>query len=695
MAENIQYSVDANGVAVIAMAFAGNRPNTWSESTTSDFSEAFGKAVAEPAVKGIVITSSKSDFHVGADLEMLSRIGSRTAEELYAACRNMQNLFRMVETCGKTVVAAINGTAVGGGFELALACHARIVADNPAIRLGLPETQLGLLPGAGGTQRLPRIIGIREALGMINTGKTIAPKKALELKLVQAVVPADQLLETAKSWAQKSELAVQPWDQKGFRVPDGEVHSPRGFETFAGVNSLTLKETWGNYAAPRLATHAVYHGLQMPIDQGCKVEARNFTWLARSASTQNMIRTLFFSMKEAKGLKSRPKNVPVKEYTKIGVLGAGLMGHGITYCTVTNGIDVVLLDTTVEAADKGKAAVAKAVEDAVKKGRLTQAKAGEALGRIKTTASYDDLKDCQLIVEAVFESREIKNDVTRRVEAVIAPDVVFGSNTSTLPITGLADASTRPDQFIGLHFFSPVEKMPLVEVILGAKTSDVTLAQSLDFVKAIGKTPVVVRDGRAFYTSRVFGTYLTEGVAMLREGVNPSLIDHAGRLAGMPMGSLTVADMTALDLSWKIINQTKADLGDKFVEHPSAKVFELMVGAGRYGQKNKAGFYDYLEGGEKRLWPELTTHFPTAKEQPSVDDVKRRLLHIQAVELLRCMEEGIVMRPQDADVGSILGWGFCPFYGGLASYVDYVGAKTLESECDDLAKKHGARFAPP
>ncbi len=694
MPNHIFTEIDADGIATLTWNVAGNTPNVFNDATLGEFRPAMQDLIANPVVKGIVIASAKSDFIVGADLTMLLAARKLTKAEFYARVRNLQQLFRDIETGGKPVVAAINGTAVGGGFELAMACHARVCADDPTIRVGQPEVQLGLLPGAGGTQRMPRLIGAREALGLINQGRNIPVKKALELGLVTEVVPKDRLLPRAKELAKTVE-PVQPWDKKGFRVPGGEVQSPSGAETFIGANAMITRETWGNYPAPRLATYAVYHGLQMPIDQGLKVEARGFVELVFDQRTQNMVRTLFFSMGEANRLKSRPKDVPKATYTRVGVVGAGLMGHGIAHAAAVNGIDVLLLDVDRASAEQGKARVGQLLADAVKKGRMSEAKASAALARITPTDSYPDFKDCQLVVEAVFEKRELKFDVIKQTEAVVASTAIFGSNTSTLPITGLAEASRRPDQFIGLHFFSPVEKMPLVEVIMGEKTSQATLAVSLDFVRAIGKTPIVVRDGRAFFTSRVFGTYLVEGVAMLAEGVHPALIDNAGRLAGMPMGSLTVADMVNIDLSHKIRIQTKADLGDKYVPHPSEPVIDLLVGKGRYGQKTKAGFFDYSDTGDKKLWPELTKHYPVAPTQPTLADVKRRLLHIQAIETLRCMEEGVVARPQDADVGSILGWGFCPFYGGVASYVDYVGPKTLEIECDRLADRHGERFRPP
>lgn len=694
MTTHLAVRVDDSIATVLWNTQPAHQPNTFSDASIAEFETAIRALLADDAIKGVVITSAKPDFIVGADLQMLAQARALSREEFFHRVRRLQSLFREIETSGKPVIAAINGSALGGGLELALACHARIAADDPKLRLGLPEVQLGLLPGAGGTQRMPRLIGAREALGLITQGKAIPAARAKELGLISEIVPPAELLARAQLLAATMTDPVQPWDRKGFRIPGGEVHSAAGVETFAGGNAMITRETWGNYPAPRLAAYAVYHGLQLPIDQGFKVEARGFVELAFHPKTRAMIRTLFFSMGEAKRLKNRPKAVPVRQYTRIGVLGAGLMGHGIAHAAATNGIDVVLLDVTRDAAEAGKQRIAAILEDAVKKGRLAAERARAALARVHPTDDYADLKGVELVVEAVFEQRELKRGVTARAEAVIGPDAIFGSNTSTLPITGLAAASQRPAQFIGLHFFSPVEKMPLVEVILGAQTSEATLAQSLDFVKAIGKTPIVVRDGRGFFTSRVFGTYVTEGVGMLAEGVLPALIDNAGRLAGMPMGALTVADMVNIDLSYKIREQTRADLGDRYVAHPADRVIDFMVERKRYGQKTRAGFFDYADG-DKRLWPELTTHFPPAAAQPALEEVKRRLLHIQAIETLRCLEEGIVQRPQDADVGSILGWGFCPFWGGVASYADQVGAKRLEAECDELAARLGPRFAPP
>lgn len=694
MGTHISIETGAAGIATLLWNSPGNTPNVFNDESIAELRAAILAALADPAIKGIVIGSTKPDFIVGADLTMLAAAARISRAEFFDRVRGLQQLFRTIETGGKPVVAALGGTAVGGGFELAMACHARVAADLPGLRVGLPEVTLGLLPGAGGTQRMPRLIGAREALGLITQGKTIGVRKARELGLVTEVVPADAVIARARELAATIE-PVQPWDRKGYRIPGGEVHSPGGAETFIGGNAMITRETWGNYPAPRLAAYAVYHGLQLPIDQGCKVEARGFVELVYDPRTQNMIRTMFFSMGEARRIKTRPRGIPAAAYTRVGVLGAGLMGHGIAHAAATNGIDVVLLDVDQAAAERGRDRIGAILTDAVTKGRMAEPAARAALGRIVPTASYTDLAGCQLIVEAVFEDRRLKADVTRQAEAVVGPDTVFGSNTSTLPISGLAEVSSRPELFIGLHFFSPVDRMQLVEVIQGRQTSEATLARALDFIKAIGKTPIVVRDGRGFFTSRVFGTYVTEGAALLAEGVAPALIDNAGRLAGMPMGPLTVADMVNIDLSYRIREQTRTDLGDKYRPHPADPVIDFMYHEGRYGQKTRAGFFDYPEGGEKRLWTGLGRQFPVRASQPSLAEVKQRLLHIQAVETLRCLEEGIVTRPQDADVGSILAWGFCPFYGGVASYIELIGVGRFLAECDALADRCGERFRPP
>lgn len=696
MSELIRYEVDDQGIATITWDMQNSPMNVLNEGSIRAYADLVEKAIADDNVKGVVVTSARNEFIAGADLRELLRSSEQSAEELFGWIQNLQGLFRKQETGKKPFVAAINGTALGGGLELTLACHYRVAADNPRTKLGLPEVKLGLLPGGGGTQRLARLIGARASLPLMTEGKHLSPDKALEAGMIHAVVPADELLLAAKQYILDGGSAKQPWDDRKFRVPDGGVQSPKGYETFIGGAAMLQKATWGVYPAPKAIMACVYHGLQLPIDQGLKVEARQFVKLARGAVAQNMIRTLFFSLNDANKLKRRPEGVPTQEYTKVGVLGAGMMGAGLAYSLAFSGVEVVLIDRDAESAERGKAYSEGLLQKRVKRGRMTEEAAKEVLDRITPTTDYAQLEGAQMVIEAVFEDRGIKATVTKKAEEVLGSSAIFASNTSTLPITGLAEASSRPANFIGLHFFSPVDKMPLVEIIVGEETSDETLARSMDLVKKIRKTPIVVNDSRGFYTSRVFATYVQEGIAMLSEGVNPALIDNAGRMAGMPVGPLALADEVSIELMYKIAKQTRADLGDAYVEHPATVVATKMVESlERIGKKAGAGFYDYPEGGKKHLWSGLSEHFPLADEQPSVEDVQQRLLHIQGIEAARCYEENVVTEPADADVGSIMGWGFCPQHGGVLSYIQTIGVREFVQQCDALAKAHGERFAPP
>ncbi len=694
----IEYSIDGDGIATIAWNMVDRPMNVLNEESVGLFAEKVGAAIKDAQVKGVIITSKKRDFLAGADLTMLAK--AKNAADMMDRSMKLQALLRGIETSGKPFVAAINGTALGGGYEIALACHYRIAADNPKTQIGLPEVLIGLLPGGGGTQRLPRMIGIRNALPLLIEGKKLDPQKALAAGMIDKVVPAEQLLVAAKAWllAEGPQSTVKPWDKKGFKIPDGPVISPKGTETFVAGNAMLRDKTYGNYPAPRNIASCVYEGLIVDIDNGLKIESRYFVNCALSAEARNMIRTLFFSMGEANKLASRPKGVPEQTYKKIGVLGAGMMGAGIAYVSATAGLEVVLLDTAMAAAEKGKGYSKGLLDKQVSQGRLSEAERDKRLALIKPTTSFGDLQGCDMVIEAVFENREIKADVTRKSEAVIAPTSIFASNTSTLPITGLAEASGRPANFIGLHFFSPVDRMPLVEIIRGRKTSDECLARSMDYVKKIGKTPIVVNDSRGFYTSRVFGTYVSEGLTMLAEGVTPALIENAGRMAGMPVSPLALADEVSLDLMYKVRQQTKADLGKDYKGNAQVDALTaLMVEKlGRIGKKVGKGFYDYpSDGGKKRLWPGLAEHFKPAAEQPDVQEVIKRLMYVQSVETARCMEEKVVTDPRDADVGAILGWGFAPFLGGPVSQIETVGLAPFVAECDRLAQRYGERFAPP
>jgi len=692
----IDYAIDQDGIATIAWNMPDRSMNVLNDASIKAFAEKVTGAIKDAAVKGVIITSAKADFLAGADLSMLQQVND--AATMMARSAGMHKLFRDMEKSGKPFVAAINGTALGGGYEICLACHYRIAADNPRAQIGLPEVTVGLLPGGGGTQRLPRMIGIREALPLLLEGRKFDPQKALGLRLIDKVVPAASLLAEAKAWllAEGPKNLVKPWDQKGFKIPGGAVQSPAGSQTFvAGVAMLHAK-TLGNYPATVNIMSAVYEGCLVDIDTGLRIESRYFVNCALSPAAKNMIRTLFFSIGEANKLAARPKGVATAQYRKIGVLGAGMMGAGIAYVSAEAGLEVVLLDATLEQAEKGKAYSQGLLDKKLGQRRLTQAERDAKLALIRPTTDFADLRGCDIVVEAVFENREIKADVTRKAEAVLAADKVFASNTSTLPITGLAEASVRPENFIGLHFFSPVDRMPLVEIIRGRKTSDECLAKAMDYVKKIRKTPIVVNDSRGFYTSRVFGTYVAEGLALLGEGVAPALIENAGRQAGMPVGPLALADEVSLDLMHKVRKQTEADLGKAYKPGPSDPVLTAMVEKlGRIGKKAGKGFYDYPAGAKKHLWPGLAAQFKPAAEQPSLEEVVKRLMYVQSVETARCLEEKVVLDPRDADVGSILGWGFAPSRGGTVSQVHSVGLASFVADCDRLAQQHGQRFAPP
>ena len=555
---------------------------------------------------------------------------------------------------------------------------------------------MGLLPGGGGTQRLPRLVGAMQALPMLLQGTSVDPQKALGMKLVQAVAPLAEIVANAKAWAKANPKAAQPWDAKDFKIPGGGPYSPGGGQTFTMGNAMLRKESYGNYPAQRYIMSCVYEGLQVPIDAGLRIEARYFTKLMMQPESRNMIRSLFLSMQDLGKGARRPKSEKPTETKTVGILGAGVMGGGIAYVSALAGIDVVLVDTTAEKAQAGKDHVAGILDKQIERGKSTPEKKAELLARVHPTADFGDLKSVDLVIEAVFEDRAVKAEATKKACAVLKKDAVFGSNTSTLPITGLAEASDRPALFIGVHFFSPVDRMGLVEVIRGKQTNDHALAVAMDFVQKIKKTPIVVNDSRGFYTSRCFGTYTREGMAMLAEGIHPAMIENVGRMAGMPMGSLEVVDSVGIDTALKVTRQTRKDMGIDKVD-PSEEFLAWVVEKnGRLGRKNGKGFYDYDAKGKRiRIWPELLAYKGGKwNTDADVDVMKQRFLTIQALEAARCFEEGVVTDPRDADVGAILGWGFAPFTGGPVSYIDTVGAAAFVARCDAFAAKYGDRFKP-
>ena len=690
----IHYQLDSQGIATLTWDMPGRSQNVINGESCAALFAAIEKAANDSAVKGILLTSAKPDFVAGGDLEWL--LAADGAEELFARTMALHRTLRQLETCGKPVASALPGSALGGGLEIALATHYRVAADNAKARFGLPEVTLGLLPGGGGTQRLPRLIGIQNALPLLLEGKRLKAQDALKLGILNAVVPAGSEVQAAHSWLLAQSAPVQqPWDAKGFRIPGGAVSSPAVQQLLMAANAMLRAKTFGNYPAPEHIMSCVYEGLITDIDTGLKTEARYFVHAVLSPEAKAMIRSLFFSMNEANKLAARPSHVPTQKFSKVGVLGAGMMGAGIAYVTAKAGIQVVLIDASQEASERGKTYSQALVEKQVARGQLSQDKADALLARIHPTTDYALLQGAELVIEAVFEDRAIKADVTLQSEAVIAADAIFASNTSTLPISGLAQASARPANFIGLHFFSPVDKMPLVEVIVGKQTSQDTLARALDYVKAVAMTPIVVNDSRGFYTSRVFSTYVLEGLALLAEGVAPQLIESAGLQAGMPVGPLALTDEVSAELIVKIDKQTQADLGAAYRARPGQEVARTIVELGRIGKKAGLGFYDYPQGAKKQLWSGLAQYFPVAATQPTMDELVQRLILVQSVESARCMEEGVLTTARDADVGSILGWGFPPFRGGTISQIQGMGIQAFIAQCEQLAARHGERFSPP
>jgi len=696
---NIDIQVDGEGIATLTIDVPGKPMNVMGSEFNDELEASVERIASDEQITGAIITSGKADFIAGADLKwLLSQLNDDSPpDQVFEMHFKVNRVMRRLETCGKPVVAAINGTALGGGLEVCLACHQRVAARNPKTRIGLPEVSVGLLPGGGGTQRLPRLIGVQKALGLLTSGRHLSVDQALELGIVDEVVEADELMAAARKRLQQISEPVQPWDKKGFSVPGGVgLKNPASGDWFMVATAQAAKATRNNYPAPLAILSSVYEGTAVPMDAALRIESRYFTQLMMHPVTRNMVRTLFVNKQAADKLVRRPAGIPKREVRKLGIMGAGMMGAGVAYVSASAGIECVLLDRTIDEADRGKGYSAKLTTRLVDKGRMTQAAADGILGRIHTTTDYADFEACDLVVEAVFEDRGIKEQVTQQAEAVIPDSAVFASNTSSLPITGLAQASRRPEKFIGLHFFSPVDRMPLLEIILGEKTSDETLAWALDYARQIRKTPIVVTDSRGFYTSRVFATYNNEGMALLKDGVKPSLIENAAIQAGMAIGPLAVSDEVTIELIGKLDKQARADKDDSYLAPSAIDVAHRMVDElQRPGRRQGKGYYDYPADGKKHLWKGLAEAFPVAADQPSVEEVKKRILYIQALESARCYFEGVLADPVDADIGSILGWGFPTWTGGTISLIETVGLAEFVAECDRMAGQYGPRFAVP
>ena len=695
MTDALNLVVDADGIATATMDLPGRSMNVLNDELAEPLAALIGRLVADASIKGLVLASGKKDFLAGADVDRLRALSS--AQEAFDESMRFKKLLRRMELGGKPVVAAINGKCLGGGLEIALACHHRIVLDDGKAKLGLPEVKLGLLPGGGGTQRLPRLVGMQQALQWMGEGSDIRAAQALKSGLVGALATSlEDMHAQAKAWILANPSPKQPWDLPKFRYPGGDSRSPAMAQLFSVGPSMVSAKSYGNYPSVTHILSCVFEGGVVGFDAALEIESRYFAACAMSPESKNLIGTLWYQLQAIERGASRPAGPAQRAVQRLGILGAGMMGAGIAYVAAKAGIEVMLLDTSPDNAVRGRLYSQDLLDKAVRKGRTTPQQRDATLARITPTMQFEDLAGCDLVVEAVFEDRAVKAEVTRKTEAMLDHDAVFASNTSTLPITSLAAASVRPAQFIGLHFFSPVDKMPLVEIIVGRATDDATLALAFDFVRQIGKTPIVVNDSRGFYTSRVFATYVMEGLALLKEGVHPRHIEAAGLQAGMPMPPLALQDEVSLTLALHVADQTRKDLaaaGQPYVEHPGESVLRQMCELGRIGRKANLGFYDWTDAG-RSLWPGLAEMFAVAAQQPTQRELIDRLLFVQANEAARCVEEGVLRSVADANIGSIFGWGFAPFHGGALQFINAMGAKRFVERARELEAAHGARFAP-
>ena len=701
MSEAIRYEKGQDAIVVLTIDMPGQSANTMNAVYREAMAATVARLQAEKdGIAGVVITSAKKTFFAGGDLNELIKVDKVHAKEFSDSVRVLKAQLRSLETLGKPVVAAINGAALGGGWEICLACHYRVALDDQSLQLGLPEVTLGLLPGGGGVVRMVRLLGLEKALPYLLEGKKIRPRQALQAGLIDALaVDRDELLAKARAWILAHPDAAQPWDNKAYQIPGGTPSSPKVAQMLAIAPSILRSKTNGCLPAPEKILCAAVEGAQVDFDTAHVIETRYFTELVTGQVAKNMIGTFWFQLNDINAGRSRPEGFAPYLTRKVGVLGAGMMGAGIAYVSACAGVEVVLKDINLAAAEKGKAHSATLLDKKVSRGQLTAEQREATLARIHPTQSDADLAGCDLIIEAVFEDRELKAKVSAAAQNVVGPDAVIASNTSTLPISGLATAVPDQTKFIGLHFFSPVDKMPLVEIIKGTQTSDETLARGFDFVLQIKKTPIVVNDSRGFFTSRVFGTFTNEGIAMLGEGVAAPMIETEARKAGMPVGPLAVSDEVSLSLMSHIRQQTAKDLqaeGKAVPTHPATQVIDLLVNEyQRMGKAAGGGFYEYPAGGQKYLWPELKSRFERPDQRISAQDVRDRLLFIQAIETVRCVEEGVLMSTADANVGSIFGIGFAAWSGGALQFINQYGLNDFIARARYLAEQYGERFSPP
>lgn len=694
----IQFEKNADNIVILTLDSPNQSANTMNADFRAALAETVEKLKADEQIAGIIFRSAKKTFFAGGDLDELIQAQPEQASDFFQMVEGMKAQLRYIETRGIPVVAALNGTALGGGWELALGCHHRIALNDPKTRFGLPEVTLGLLPGGGGIVRMVRLLGLQTAFPFLIEGKQFGVEKALSLGLIHDTADsADEMLQKAIDWIQTHTKSQQPFDVKGYKIPGGDPKHPAVAQMLAIAPAILRDKTKGCYPAPEAIMSAAVEGAQVDVDTALTIESRYFTYLATGQVSKNMIGTFWHGLNAIKSGASRPQDIPQWQAKKVGILGAGMMGAGIAYAAAIKGIAVILKDVAIENAEKGKAYSQKLLDKKVAQGRMTAEKRDQILARITPTASAADLASCDLIIEAVFENQQLKAQVTQEAESYLAADGVMASNTSTLPISGLAQAANDQSRFIGLHFFSPVDKMQLVEIIKGQNTNRETVAKAYDFVQQIGKTPIVVNDSRGFFTSRVFGTFVQEGLRMLAEGIHPAKIEMAALKAGMPVGPLAIQDEVSLTLSEHVAAETRKALQAEGKERPRSgadEVIETMIHQfNRKGKAAGAGFYDYPEGGKKSLWEGLSywKKEQTVDEQELID----RFLFVQSLDTLRCLEEGVLESVVDGNVGSIFGIGFAPWTGGTLQFLNQYGLKDALNRAQALEQRYGERFAPP
>ena len=702
----IRWDKDADGVVVLTLDDPNQSANTMNAAYAASMAATVERLQAEKDdITGVIITSAKKTFFAGGDLNDLRRAGPADAEEIGAQVREGKRQLRVLETLGKPVVAAINGAALGGGLEITLATHHRIAVDSPSVQLGFPEVQLGLLPGAGGVVRSVRMLGIVDALmQLLMQGQRVRPAKAKEMGIVDELVASkEDLIPAAKAWIKENPEAVQPWDVKGYKLPGGSPSNPKLAQNLPAFPANLRKQLKGaNYPAPHHIMAVAVEGAQVDFDTALEIEGRYFVDLVTGQISKNMIQAFFFDLQQVNGDRGRPEGIEAFKAQKVVVLGAGMMGAAIAYVCAKAGIEVVLKDVSQDAADRGKGYSKALVDKAVSRGRSTQEQADELLGRITATADPAAADGADLVIEAVFEDPAVKAQVFAEIEPHLTDNALLGSNTSTLPITELAEGVSRPADFIGLHFFSPVDKMPLLEIIKGEKTSDETLYRALDLAKQIKKTPIVVNDSRGFFTSRVIGTFINEGIAMLKEGVPAPSIEQASGQAGYPAPVLQLSDELNLNLMAKIRKAGKDAAeaeGSAWDDHAAFGIIDRMLELERGGKLAGAGFYEYEDGKRTRLWTGLSTEFPITGDPASISlkDLEERMLFIESIETVKCLDEGVIETVADANIGSIFGIGFPGWTGGVLQYINGYdgGVAGFVERARELAATYGDRFEPP